>query len=503
MKNKISLILSVSLYLILNTPVYAETVKITLLGIGDVYTFTEKNGRGGLAKINALAKSERAKNKNTLYLFNGDLLSPSLLSSIDKGQHMIDLTNLEPFDLAVPGNHEFDFGVENFLDKVAKSNYPWAAINIKDAKGLSLTQLSGVMYKEFEGVKLSIIPVASDTSPDVSQTGNLQFLSTLSSAIDAAKLSRTQGADIVVGLVQSDIVTDRALIASGAFDVILSGDDHVYGTFYDGRTAYVETSVDGFFLSPLDLTVNISEKNGERLVTWVPNFRFIDTAHIAADPESLKKVEQLASMLDENLKVPIGRTIHAIDTRRNVVRSQESAMGNLIADALVAATSADVAIINGGGIRGDRVYEAGTLLTQRHIISELPFANSAVLVQLSGSDLLAALENGFSNINEGSGRFPQVSGMRISYNPLAPSGERVKSVKINGVDLDLTKVYKVATSDYLLEGNDGFASMSKGQVLMNANNGPSITSVMINYITKNGGVTAHVEGRIQLTPSPP
>jgi 5'-nucleotidase / UDP-sugar diphosphatase len=76
MKNKISLILSVSLYLIISTPVYAETVKITLLGIGDVYTFTEKNGRGGLAKINALAKSERAKNKNTLYLFNGDLLSP-------------------------------------------------------------------------------------------------------------------------------------------------------------------------------------------------------------------------------------------------------------------------------------------------------------------------------------------------------------------------------------------------------------------------------------------
>ena len=82
-----------------------------------------------------MAKAERAANPNTLYLFDGDMLSPSLLSGFDKGQNTIDLTNLVPFDLAVPGNHEFDFGPENFFEKMEASNYPWAAINITNADG--------------------------------------------------------------------------------------------------------------------------------------------------------------------------------------------------------------------------------------------------------------------------------------------------------------------------------------------------------------------------------
>ena len=97
----------------------AESVKITILGIGDIYNFEEDNGRGGFARLNAIAKAERAANPNTLYVFDGDMLSPSLLSGFDKGQNTIDLTNLVPFDIAVPGNHEFDFGVENFLSKMA------------------------------------------------------------------------------------------------------------------------------------------------------------------------------------------------------------------------------------------------------------------------------------------------------------------------------------------------------------------------------------------------
>ena len=87
-------------------PALAEPVKITLLGVGDVYNFAGAGKQGGFAKLNAVAKAERAANPNTLYLFDGDMLSPSLLSGFDKGQNTIALTNLAPFDLAVPGNHE-------------------------------------------------------------------------------------------------------------------------------------------------------------------------------------------------------------------------------------------------------------------------------------------------------------------------------------------------------------------------------------------------------------
>ena len=258
-------------------PLQAETIKLTLFGVGDVYNYAEKGGRGGFARLNAVALAERAANPNTLYLFDGDMLSPSLQSGFDMGQNTIDFTNLVPFDLAVPGNHEFDFGPENFIEKMKASKYPWAAINVTNADGTPIEGLGGVMMKDVGGVMVAIVPVAQDTSPEVSSTGSLAFAPTVDSAIAAAKDAREAGADIVVGLVQTNMENDRALIASHAFDVILSGDDHSYATAYDGVTAYVETSVDGQFLSPIDLTVEIGMKDDKRTVSWVPNFRFIDT----------------------------------------------------------------------------------------------------------------------------------------------------------------------------------------------------------------------------------
>ncbi len=169
----------------------AETVKITLLGVGDVYKFEGGKTRGGVARLNAVAKAEKAANPNFLYLFNGDMLSPSLLSGLDKGANMIALTNVVPFDLAVPGNHEYDFGPENFAEKMKGSKYPWAAINIANADGSAIEGLGGVTIKDVAGVKIALIPVAQDTSPQVASTGDLKFGPTAQTAIDAAKQARS------------------------------------------------------------------------------------------------------------------------------------------------------------------------------------------------------------------------------------------------------------------------------------------------------------------------
>ncbi|MGR3291607.1 MAG: bifunctional metallophosphatase/5'-nucleotidase, partial [Paracoccaceae bacterium] len=320
---------------ILAVPATAEEIKLTILGVGDVYNFGDSGGRGGFARLNAVARAERAANPNFLYVFDGDMLSPSVLSGFDKGQNAIDLTNIVPFDIAVPGNHEFDFGVENFFEKVAASNYPWAAINITNADGSPVAGLGGVMLKEFGDLKVAIIPVAQDTTPDVVlDVGDLIFLDTVDTAVAAAKAARGDGADFVIAVVQTDQSNDRELISSGAFDVIMSGDDHWYATYYDGRTAYLETSIDGRFLSPLDITVTITIRDdGRRRVRWVPNFRFIDTIDVTPDPESQALVDVLQAQLDESLNIEIGVTVGALDSRRNVVRGEESAMGNLIADA--------------------------------------------------------------------------------------------------------------------------------------------------------------------------
>ncbi|MGB7323017.1 MAG: 5'-nucleotidase C-terminal domain-containing protein [Albidovulum sp.] len=479
-------------------PSYGETVKLTILGIGDAYNFSEEDGRGGFARLNAVARAERAANPNTLYVFDGDMLSPSLLSGFDKGQNTIDLTNLVPFDIAVPGNHEFDFGPENFMEKMKASKYPWAAINITNADGSPVDGLGGVMMKDVGGVMVAMVPVAQDTSPEVSSTGDLIFLPTVETAIAAAKQARADGADIVLGVVQTDMTNDRLLIASHAFDVIMSGDDHSYATAYDGVTAYVETSIDGQFLSPIDLMVEIGADNdGKRTIDWVPMFRFIDTANVEPDPESQAMVDGFTAKLDESLNIEIGTTETALDSRRNVVRAEESAMGNLIADAIRAATDADIGLANGGGIRGDRTYDPGTVLTRRDILSELPFGNVTVLTELPGSQVLAAIENGVSQVEKGAGRFPQVSGMTFAFDATAEAGSRVSEVMVAGAPLDMDKVYKVATNDYILGGGDGYSALGGGNVLINKGNGNLMANDVMDYVASAGKVSVSVEGRIK------
>ncbi len=474
----------------------AETVKLTILGVGDIYNFSGLKDSGGFARLNAVAKAEKANNPNFLYVFDGDMLSPSLLSGLDKGENTIALTNLVPFDIAVPGNHEFDFGPENFLEKVKASKYPWAAINVTHADGSAIDGLGGTLVKEIGGLKVALVPVAQDTTPQVSSSGDWKFADTVAAAIDGARTARAAGADLVVGVIQGDHAYDRAIMASHAFDVIVSGDDHDYMTGYDGITAYVETSTEAKYLAPLDLTVNVEEKEGKRTVSWEPAFRFINTKSVTPDPETQTLVDALKARLDESLNVEIGATVGPLDSRRNIVRSEESAIGNLIADAMRAATGADVAITNGGGIRADRQYDAGTVLTRKDILTELPFGNVTVVTEIMGQRLRDALENGFSQVEDGAGRFPQISGMTVVADLKQPAGSRVVSVKVGGKPLDPAATYKVATNDFMLNGGDGYTPLTGGNVLVGPRGGKLMASTVINYIAKAGKVDAKVEGRI-------
>jgi len=366
-----------------------------------------------------------------------------------------------------------------------------------NADRYSVEGLGGVVTRDMAGLKTALIQVAQDTTPEVSSSGDLKFLPTVDTAIAAASAARDAGADLVIGVVQTDMSNDRALIASHTFDVIMSGDDHQYATSYDGITAYVETSIDGRFLSPVDLTVDISEKDGKRRVRWTPSFRFIDTATVTPDPESQAMVEGYQTKLDESLNIKIGVAEVPLDSRRNVVRSEESAMGDLIADAMRVASGADFTITNGGGIRADRTYDAGTEITRRDILTELPFGNVTVVTELPGSQVLAALENGVSLVEKGAGRFPQVSGISFAFDPSAPAGARVSEVMVGDAPLDLNKVYKVATNDYMLHGGDGYSALAGGKVLVNKGNGNLMANDVMDYISKNGAIMNKVEGRIR------
>jgi 5'-nucleotidase/UDP-sugar diphosphatase len=172
-------------------------------------------------------------------------------------------------------------------------------------------------------------------------------------------------------------------------------------------------------------------------------------------------------------------------------------MGNLIADAMRDATGADITITNGGGIRADRTYDPGTVLTRRDILSELPFGNVTVVTELPGSQILAALENGVSQVEKGAGRFPQVSGLNFVYDPSAPAGARITEVTVGGAALEADKVYRVATNDYMLGGGDGYGALDGGRVVVDKGNGSLMANDVIDYIIANGGTSIGLEGRIK------
>jgi 2',3'-cyclic-nucleotide 2'-phosphodiesterase (5'-nucleotidase family) len=308
---------------------------------------------------------------------------------------------------------------------------------------------------------------------------------------------RQAGADVIIALTHLSIAEDRALAQQvPGISVILGGHDHEPITWYEGGTLIHKAGYDAHYLGRIDLTIEkkVTEKGAQ--VTVTPSWRMIANRGVTPDPGVAAEVTRYTAALDKELGQPLGQTQTALNSQTGEVRTRETTMGNLIADALREALQADVALINGGGIRGNRLYEAGTTLTRRDILQELPFGNPGVLVELSGADLLAALENGVSQVENKAGRFPQVSGLRLTYNPGKPVGSRVLDVQVGGKVLDRTATYRVASNDFLLKGGDGYSSLSQGKVLIDASGGTLMATTVMRYITAKGSVAPQLEGRI-------
>jgi 2',3'-cyclic-nucleotide 2'-phosphodiesterase (5'-nucleotidase family) len=242
----------------------------------------------------------------------------------------------------------------------------------------------------------------------------------------------------------------------------------------------------------------VEEKDGKRTVKWEPAFRFIDTANVEPDPETEKVVAEYREMLDKELNVVIGKTAGPLDSRRNIIRTQEAAIGNLIADAQRDAVGAQIAIDNAGGIRADKEYPAGSDITRRDVLSELPFGNVTVLTEVTGKQIILALENGFSKIEDGAGRFPQVSGIVVDVDATKPAGSRVVSVMFDGKPIDPEATYKVATNDYVLGGGDGYTALAGGKVTIDPRGGKLMANDVMAYLRKVGTADAKVEGRITI-----
>ena len=313
-----------------------------------------------------------------------------------------------------------------------------------------------------------------------------------------AKRLRAAGAHLVVALAHTDIAEDEALLRQEAVDLLLSGDDHRLRLDYNGRILFAESAQQADWVTVIDLTLDEVESRGRKRFVWSPAFRAVHTGRVTPDPELAASVRAYESRLSRALDIEIGSTETELDSRRAMVRTRETAIGNLVADAMRLAVGADVALTNGGGIRADKVYPPGTRLTRRDILSELPFGNRTVLLELTGRELRAALENGLSAIEKRSGRFLQVSGIGVVYDPRRPAGARVIEVRHKGAALDPDGTFTVAASDFMAKGGDGYSVFADKTPIIDARNAKLVATQVIDYIAARGAIAPRVEGRLRV-----
>ena len=196
------------------------------------------------------------------------------------------------------------------------------------------------------------------------------------------------------------------------------------------------------------------------------------------------------------MKTVVGKTTVLLDTTRTNVRTKENAFGNFAADSMRDYYGTDIAVLNGGSIRGNRIYAPGTEITRKTIQQELPFYNRVVPVYITGRHIIMMLEHGLSRIEELNGGFLHVSGMNVRYDSDAEKGKRVKSVKIGDRMLDVKKGYTLAAADFLLNGGDGFLMLKTAQPVQTRKEALYSWEVLRHYIEKKQIISPEIEGRL-------
>ena len=220
-------------------------------------------------------------------------------------------------------------------------------------------------------------------------------------------------------------------------------------------------------------------------------------ASIIPDEETAARIAEMGAPIEEMKKKVVAKAASDIDGDRANCRVRECQMGNLVADAMlerVSSQGVEIAIQNGGGLRAS--IGSGNV-TMGDVLTVLPFQNTLSTFEVTGETIIAALENGVSQMEEVKGRFPQVAGLSFAVNPSAEVGSRVSKVFVGGSPIDRGKTYKVVSNNYVRNGGDGY------KMFRSASNaydyGPDLADVTAEFLAKQNGYQPYLDGRIEVT----
>ncbi len=473
------------------------TTRVTLLQLNDVYQFApvDRGTRGGVARVMTLKKEIQKESPHTLFLLAGDTISPSVESITYKGAQMIEAWNAAGVDYATFGNHEFDFGPSVLLERMKESRFGWVAANVIDRKtGKPFGDAETFVIREYDGVRIGIFGLVLPETKITSRPGpEVEFLNPCEVAKKVVSDIHARGVKVVVALTHLSMAEDKEVARCSDVDVIIGGHEHTLLQSAAGGAPIFKVTADARELGRIDL--NISKTSGElESIDWkvIPV-----TAEIREDPQFAVVYRKYGGLLSE-LSRPVGRTSVPLDARRTENRIRETNVGNLVTDAFRKTTGADVALINGGSIRAESIIHPGRL-TRRDLLSMLPFKNKVVKLEVTGAVLRDVLEHGVSRSAEDPepGRFPQVAGLRFTFDAKRPSGSRVVNVTINGQPLDNKREYTLATIDFLaMEGGDGYAMLKGARLLISPEQAQSDFDVLRRILVSAKSVAPKIDGRI-------
>jgi 5'-nucleotidase len=410
-----------------------------------------------------------------------------------RGEQMIEAWNLLGLDVSTFGNHEFDFGPDLLVERMKASRFLWLSANVRDRRsgrpfGGALVHL----VKEYGTVRIGLFgltatetAVSSDAGPEV------EFTEPIPAARQALSELQAQGSHLFVAVTHLPLAQDEALAKGLPLHLILGGHDHEPMAVQVGQTLITKAGADSQNLVRIDYEMDGQSRPLVRRHQMIPV-----TKSIPDDPAFIRLVARYASQLDSRLDQPVGRTEVALVGREALVRSQETNLGNLIADAMRERLKTDVALLNGGGIRGNRVIPLGPI-TLRDLNVLLPFQNLLAAVELSGATLKAILEHSVAALPVPAGRFLQASGLRVEVDPSAAPGSRVLSIEVAGAGLDPARTYTVAVPNFLATGGDGYLVLRQARRLVEPESGPAMIEALSEKIQRAGVVKPDVEGRIR------
>ncbi|MCZ7853451.1 5'-nucleotidase C-terminal domain-containing protein [Agrobacterium salinitolerans] len=472
-----------------------------------------------LTAINQTRDALKAAGKNVLLLNAGDNFQGSLFYTTYKGTVEAEVLNAMKFDAMTVGNHEFDDsedGLAGFLDKV---QFPVVTANVVATAASKIgDRVKPSIVLEVGGQKIGIVgAVANDTAELATPGPNITIAEDVAKISEQVQKLKQDGVDKIIALTHVGYPRDLEFIAKiPDVDVVVGGHTHTllsntdqkaegpYPTLVDNPGGYkvpvVQAGQYSKYLGDLKVVFDdsgvVKESKGDPIL--------IDSS-FKPDEATLKRIDELKAPIETLKSKVVGSSEGPIEGDRKVCRVKECSMGNLVADATLARVKdqgVTIAFANSGGLRSS--IDAGDV-SMGEVLTVLPFQNTVATFQLKGEDIRAALENGVSQIDDGAGRFMQVSGLKYSFDRSKPAGSRVVSVEVKEGDafvpLDPAKTYIVAANNYVRTGGDGFKVFATKAV--NAYDfGPNLEEAVAAYITANSPYKPYTDGRIsEVTPA--